>query len=91
MRTTVTLDADVEKLLRESQKRGRKTFKQALNDALRRGLRSAVDTDEPAFAVVARPLGLRVGIDPARLHDLDDELELEEFLRKTRRLEKEAS
>lgn len=90
MRTTVTLDADVEKLLREAQQQSRKTFKQALNDALRRGLKG-VDAEEKAFEVATRPLGLRVGIDPAQLHDLDDELEIEEFLRKTRELEKAAS
>ena len=90
MRTTVTLEPDVEKLLHESQQRGRKSFKQALNEALRRGLKG-VDVEETAFEVVARPLGLRVGIDPAQLHDLDDELEIEEFLRKTKALEKAAS
>ena len=39
MRTTVTLDADVEKLLRDSMHRERKSFKRALNEALRRGLK----------------------------------------------------
>jgi hypothetical protein len=29
---------------------------------------------------------LRPGIDPAQIRDLDDELEIEEFLRKTRAL-----
>lgn len=91
MRTTVTLDPDVEKLLRESIQRGRKTFKQALNDALRRGLKGEGSADEPAFKISARPLGLREGIDPARLHDLDAELEIDEFLRKTRALQEDAA
>ena len=91
MRTTVTIDPDVEQLLRGSMQRGRKTFKQALNEALRRGLQGATPRDEPAFEIAARPLGLRKGIDPARLHDLDDELEVDEFLRKTKALEEVAT
>jgi hypothetical protein len=87
MRTTVTLDPDVERLLRESMGRGRKTFKQALNEAVRRGLSGQGKRSEEAFVVQARPLGLRAGIDPAHLRDLDDELELEDFLRKTRALQ----
>ena len=91
MRTTVTLDPDVESLLRESIQRGRKTFKQALNDALRRGLKGEGTGTEPAFEISARPLGLREGIDPSRLQELDDEIEIEEFLRKTRALQGKTS
>ncbi len=39
MRTTVTLDPDVESLLREQVRRRGEPFKQVLNDALRAGLR----------------------------------------------------
>lgn len=63
--------------------RGRKSFKQTLNEAIRRGLKGEGDKEMPSFTVIARPMGLRSGIDPARLHDLDDELEVQEFLRKT--------
>src|SRR5687767_12811747 len=38
MRTTLTLDADVVKLLEEEVHRARKPFKQVVNDAIRRGL-----------------------------------------------------
>ena len=41
MRTTVTLDADVERLLRQSMKEKSISFKQALNDAIRSGIRGA--------------------------------------------------
>ncbi len=87
MRTTVTLDADVEQRLRESMRRHGKGFKETLNDALRRGLGSD-DTEPPTepFAVESRPLKLRTGLDPARLRELDDDLEIEEYLRKSARL-----
>ena len=87
MRTTVTLDPDVEQLLRAAQERGRKSFKQVLNDAIRRGLKDASEGPVPPFEVNAKPMGLRPGIDPARVRDLDDELEIREFLRKQRALE----
>ncbi len=86
MRTTVTLDPDVDRLLRESMQRGRKTFKQALNEAVRTGLKGRAKPDEPPFEIAAKPLGLREGIDPARLQEIDDELEIDEFLRKTQAL-----
>jgi hypothetical protein len=38
MRTTVTLDPDVEKLLRRAQREGDQSFKTVLNSAIRRGL-----------------------------------------------------
>lgn len=91
MRTTVTLDADVEELLRGAMERGRKTFKETLNEAVRRGLKGSGRDEEPVFVVKARPMGLRPGIDPARVRDLDDELELEEFTRKTRALKEAMS
>lgn len=63
-RTTVTLDEDVAARLRSVMHRSGKSFKQALNEALRRGLaaRNAV-ARRPAFRVKARDLGrLRAGV-----------------------------
>lgn len=87
MRTTVTLDEDVVELLRAARERDRSSFKETLNAAVRRGLRGEVGRGEEPFVVDARPLGLRAGIDPGRLREVDDDLEVEEFLRKTRALE----
>ena len=86
MRTTVTLDPDVERLLQRHMRRGRKSFKQALNEAVRLGLKDPAAQGEPEFIIQARAMGLRPGIDPARVRELDDDLELEEFLRKDREL-----
>ena len=87
MRTTVTLDEDVVELLRGAKERSRKSFKQVLNAAVRRGLKGERGAVEEPFVVEARPLSLRSGVDPARIRELDDELEIQEFLRKTRALE----
>jgi hypothetical protein len=87
MRTTVTLDTDVEQLIRRAMEQRRSSFKQVLNESLRRALKEGGGEQEPPFVVTARPMGLRSGIDPAALHDLDGELEAQELIRKTRALE----
>jgi hypothetical protein len=87
MRTTVTLDADVEQLLRDAMQRRRQSFKEALNQAIRRGLSNAsAGPDETPFALRARRMGLRAGIDSARLNQLSDELEAAGFEELSRRL-----
>ena len=86
MRTTVTLEKDVERMLREDMHRSRKSFKQALNDALRAGLAGKRRrTRRAPFVVKARPMGLLPGIDPAGFNKLADELEADAFLAKAKR------
>lgn len=85
MRTTVTLDKDVERMLREEQHRSRKSFKEVLNRALRAGLTGkTVPARSSAFVIKAKPMGLRAGIDPSSLNKLTDEMELEAVLAKAR-------
>ena len=81
MRTTVTLDRDLERILRETAVRTRRPFKKVLNDLLR----SAVESQSPRadvepFVVQSRPMGLRAGIDPTGFNRLADDLEAEAFL-----------
>jgi predicted transcriptional regulator len=88
MRTTVTLDPDVERLLKnEAHARGQ-SFKIALNEAVRQAFRPklAPPHKRKPFVVKARPMGLRAGIDPARLGELADEMETDAFLATTKRL-----
>jgi len=76
-RTTVTLDEDVASRLRSEMHRSGKPFKQALNEALRRGLvaRDAAPR-RPAFHVKARDLGrLRTGVSLDDIGGLLDQLE----------------
>ncbi len=86
MRTTVTLDRDVEQMLRETMHRSRQSFKQTLNTALRHALNPKPSSARPArFLVKARPMGGRAGIDPTGFNKLADELEVADFLAKTSR------
>jgi hypothetical protein len=49
MRTTVTIDPDVEALLRKAMRERGEPFKQVLNGALREGLRGAVQRPARRF------------------------------------------
>jgi len=81
MRTTLTLDPDVALKLKARVTRQGVTFKQAVNDAIRRGLESEGPPARFRFKVKARPLGLRPGIDYDKLGQMADQLEAEEFAR----------
>jgi hypothetical protein len=60
MRTTVTLDPDVEARLREVARERGVSFKEALNTAVRAGLMAARGQRE--YRTPARPLGLLAGV-----------------------------
>ena len=89
MRTTVTLEKDVEQMLRDAMHRSRKSFKETLNAAVRAGLGAKpVRTGASKFTIKARPLGLRSGIDAAGFNKLADDLEVHAFLDRNGRVRK---
>ena len=57
MRTTVTLDLDVERLLRHAMKERSLSFKDALNEAVRMGLRGKESTRVLKFSQKTFPMG----------------------------------
>jgi hypothetical protein len=92
MRTTITVDADVEQLLRLAMQQSGQSLKATLNQAVRRGLAgTVVGAAQPPFRVESQPMGLRAGIDPARLQELGDELDVQAFLEISRHLRPAAS
>jgi hypothetical protein len=89
VRTTITLEKDVERMLRDAMHHSRKSFKETLNAAVRAGLGAKpVKTGASKFTIKARPLGLRSGIDPASFNQLADDLEVDAFLEKNSRVRK---
>ncbi len=89
MRTTVTLEKDVERILHEAMHRSRKSFKETLNAAVRAGLGGQpVTPGARKFIIKARPLGLRSGIDPAGLNKVADDLEIGAFVEASSRVKK---
>jgi len=89
VRTTITLEKDVERMLRDAMHHSRKSFKETLNAAVRAGLGAKpVRTGASKFTIKARPLGLRSGIDPASFNKLADDLEVDAFLENNSRVKK---
>lgn len=79
MRTTIALDDDLAEKLQDLAHKGRLSFRRVVNETLRRGLSAQgprrapstpiqIDTFESAF---------RTGVDPLRLNQLVDDLEVE--------------
>jgi hypothetical protein len=85
MRTTVTLDSDVERMLKDTMHSTRRSFKETLNDAVRAGLRrTEPGQNRKPFVVEAQAMGLLPGIDPAGLNKLVDELEIQAIVAELR-------
>ena len=57
MRTTLTLDEDVAAKLQSETRRSGRSFREVVNDTLRRGLAQRPAAPAPPFHVVARDLG----------------------------------
>ena len=64
MRTTVTLDPDVEEIVRSRMKARHVSFKQALNDVIREG---ASGSEGHSFVTPSRAMGLKIDMTKANL------------------------
>jgi len=80
IRTTLTLDPDVAERLRQEVIPGKTSLKQVVNDRLRAGFRLSLPGKRKPFKVVPHHSPYQPGIDPARLNQLYDELEVESHL-----------
>lgn len=79
MRTTLTLDPDVSRLIQDAVHRERRPRKQVVNDALRRALTPTPGRRE-RIRIVAHRSAVRPGFDLGKLNQLADELEDEAVL-----------
>ena len=83
MRTTLTLDPDVEQLLRREIRSTDRSMKAVVNDALRLGLGARGKPPRlPRYRVEPHDFSARPGVDTDRFNQLVDELEAEEFARR---------
>jgi len=81
MRTTVTLEPELARKVKALAHRRGLSFKQALNDALRRGLSVPARREvRKRYKVTPHAGGFRAGIDPGKLNQLVDQLEAEDFV-----------
>jgi hypothetical protein len=85
MRTTLTLEPDVALKLKRKMAQGKLSLKDAVNAALRIGLRSDDVPVRKPFRVVPHDFGFKPGIDLDKLGQLADQLEDEEIARKLQR------
>ena len=81
MRTTLTLDDDLAARLQERARREKTSFKQVVNDAIRRGLMKPdrIREERPGYRVRTFESALQPGVDPLRLNQLVDDLEVRRF------------
>jgi hypothetical protein len=79
MRTTLTLDPDLERRLKDIAHRTRRPFREVVNETLRAGLaeRARQSTGGTPFRVHAYHCGFRPGVDLLRLNQLSDDLDAE--------------
>jgi len=83
MRTTVTLDPDVQALLKRAMRERDTSFKQALNDGLRQGLQARAETERKPFRQITFDMG-RPLVDLTKATALAGELEdLDRFAKPT--------
>lgn len=83
----MTLDSDVEQLLKDRMRRTHASFKETLNEAIRKGLSNSQEEPEEPFEVTPWNMGLKTGIDPAGLNKLSDDMETDTFLEAAERKE----
>lgn len=83
MRTTITLDPDVAMMLKKRMQEQDLSFKDTVNQTLRQGFKAAISKKKRTpYKVKTFSLEFRPGIDPNRLNQLVDQLEVEDFIRK---------
>jgi hypothetical protein len=91
MRTTITLDKDVELTVKEEMKTGDgKTFKEAVNELIRLGRyfkQERATKKRKTFKVKAKNLGVYEHLNYDKTSELLGMLDDEEFIRKTRKAE----
>lgn len=83
MRTTVTLEPDVERLLKDDMHAQDRSLKEVLNDAVRRGYAASATERPPRYIPMTFDMG-PILVPQANLNHLADELEDAELLAKLR-------
>ena len=85
MRTTLTIDDDVAEILEKQSREENKPFEQVVNDALRRGTSARIgESGRPSqnpFRVKPHKGRWMAGDDPARLKEILEDMEVEDYLR----------
>ncbi len=84
MRSTTTLEPDVQRLIERAMARNKAGFKETVNTAIRKGL-AAQKVVKAEFDLPVFRLGLLPGLDPRGLNALSDDALVEDAAGKLRR------
>lgn len=86
MRTTLTIDDDLAGILQKKAGQQGHSFKEVVNETLRKGLAESLKTKKHKIIVRPHDFGaIRAGLDMDRMNQLVDEFEVEDYLRKAAR------
>jgi hypothetical protein len=86
IRTTVTMEPDLARKVRALGHPRPLSFQRAWDEVIRLGLISPARQDpQPRYTLEPHPSGLRPGIDPGKLDQLIDQLEVEDFITQPQR------
>ena len=70
MRTTVTLEMDVEAKIKGEMRRTGKSFKAVVNSLIRQGAKAVAEQKDEPFKLITKDMGQRPGLNYDSLHDL---------------------
>ncbi len=87
MRTTLTLDDDLASRLKQLAEARRQPFRRVVNEIVRRGLSTTMygKRKPQPFRVVPFHSAFRTGVDPTKLNQLSDELDVRRFIERSGR------
>jgi hypothetical protein len=86
MRTTLTVEDHLAAKLKEAARKQNRSFKEIINEALRRGLEAAEESRKVRrFRVKPMSMGAKPGIDYDKINQLLDEMEGEQLAVKMKR------
>ena len=83
VRTTLTLDDDLGEALNRTARLSGQSFKEVVNTVIRQGLSAGEHppaAEDRPFVVQPQACGLHPGIDPLRLNQLLDQLDIKQFM-----------
>ena len=79
MRTTLTIEDQIDIVLRKIAAKQHMSYKEVVNKALKKGIESMEAHEAPVtYKVRSKAYGFQPGVDPEKLNQLVDELEVEE-------------
>ena len=75
MRTTITLEMDVEAKIKQEMRRTGQSFKETVNSLVRRGAKAVAEQKDEPFQFITKDMGERPGLNFDCISDLLEQVE----------------